>query len=499
MRNSLIVVFQRLAILATLVSPAAVAQGTVQPLGDLPGGLGASCFGMSADGSVIVGFSYYIAPGGLLASHAVVWTQATGMQAVFDGGLDYTSAAFAVSADGLFIGGWHALTITEEKAFIWSAAGGEMQLATRSGVMALSGDGTIGAGYVVHGRGEPPRASIWVDGNQTFIDSPNVIQPGSEARGISADGTVVVGVAMFSPTTASRGFRWSEATGMQNLGGPNFTDPTNDAYAATPDGSVIVGWVGPAPGGTDPTQPARWTQATGWQLLGNLPGGSGGGIAYAVSSDGNTVVGTSNGKAFIWRQDRGLEDLATVAGAPGWTFSGASAISADGKTILVAGSDGVGIAGPCLVRLPCFSVSNVPDVSTCLDGSASFTVVPTGSGPFTYSWRMNTNPIDPATNPTAATATLVLNNLSSVDAGSYDCVVSDACGSVTSNAAMLSVCDLVADLNCDAAVDLTDLATQLAHYGQSNVPRNDGDLNGDGIVDLTDLAAMLAIYGAACP
>lgn len=55
------------------------------------------------------------------------------------------------------------------------------------------------------------------------------------------------------------------------------------------------------------------------------------------------------------------------------------------------------------------------------------------------------------------------------------------------------------DLNGDSVVDLNDLATLLAHYGETNAIHDHGDLNGDGNVDLSDLAALLAVYGVNCP
>jgi Tol biopolymer transport system component len=52
------------------------------------------------------------------------------------------------------------------------------------------------------------------------------------------------------------------------------------------------------------------------------------------------------------------------------------------------------------------------------------------------------------------------------------------------------------DLDCDGDVDLSDLATLLAHYGMtSGATWGDGDLDADGDVDLADLAALLASYG----
>ena len=91
--------------------------------------------------------------------------------------------------------------------------------------------------------------------------------------------------------------------------------------------------------------------------------------------------------------------------------------------------------------LPCFRIPTQPvSDSSCTSGNASFTVAALGTGPFTYQWRKNGVPINSETNSSAVTATLSLMGLSSGDAGSYDCVISNPCGDVTSNAASLTVC-----------------------------------------------------------
>ena len=56
------------------------------------------------------------------------------------------------------------------------------------------------------------------------------------------------------------------------------------------------------------------------------------------------------------------------------------------------------------------------------------------------------------------------------------------------------------DLNGDGAVDLSDLAQLLAHYGtEVGAVYSDGDLDRDDDVDLSDLAALLSVYGTTCP
>ncbi len=97
----------------------------------------------------------------------------------------------------------------------------------------------------------------------------------------------------------------------------------------------------------------------------------------------------------------------------------------------------VGPPAPCLV-------TNGPQNRTaCIGQSETFSVIAAGvagNGPFTYQWRFNAAPINAIANPSAATATLELSTISAAHAGSYDCIVSNACGSVTSSAATLTVC-----------------------------------------------------------
>jgi len=84
-----------------------------------------------------------------------------------------------------------------------------------------------------------------------------------------------------------------------------------------------------------------------------------------------------------------------------------------------------------------------PDNATvCPGDSGSFTVSVPGTDPATYQWRKDGTPIDPLTNASAETATLLLINLQAADAGSYDCLVGTPCGgpSLTSNPATLTIC-----------------------------------------------------------
>jgi DNA/RNA endonuclease G (NUC1) len=75
--------------------------------------------------------------------------------------------------------------------------------------------------------------------------------------------------------------------------------------------------------------------------------------------------------------------------------------------------------------------------SVNVGANASFTVAATGTPPFTYQWRKNGSAI--LGNSSASTATLTLSNVTTADAGSFDCVVSNVAGSDLSQAAVLTV------------------------------------------------------------
>ena len=67
----------------------------------------------------------------------------------------------------------------------------------------------------------------------------------------------------------------------------------------------------------------------------------------------------------------------------------------------------------------------------------SFTVAGDGTAPLAYQWRKDGVPL--AGNASAETPTLTLSGITTADAGSYDCVVSNAAGAATSAAAVLTV------------------------------------------------------------
>ncbi len=112
-----------------------------------------------------------------------------------------------------------------------------------------------------------------------------VIQPGAcgtQALGISGDGSVIVGAGCVSSAN-NEAFRWTAAGGYQRLG--DLGGGSSDARAASFDGSVVVGQSTDASG---TPRAYRWTAAQGMVALPLLPLGQ---EADAVTDDGTMAAG----------------------------------------------------------------------------------------------------------------------------------------------------------------------------------------------------------------
>lgn len=137
-----------------------------------------------------------------------------------------------------------------------------------------------------------------------------------------------------------------------------------------------------------------------------------------------------------------------------------------------------------IVRVGCRpSITSQPESeSACIGTQVSLSILATGTGTLEFHWRHDANEIDVAENPSAATPTLVIDGLQAHDAGLYDCVVTNSCGSIVSDAATLSVVNL-GDPGCEICVE--------------GCP---ADFDGNGGVDGGDLGAFFNAYelGSGC-
>jgi probable HAF family extracellular repeat protein len=110
---------------------------------------------------------------------------------------------------------------------------------------AVSADGAVIVGSA-EGTNRGFRAIRWtqVGGMQ---DLGALGGPESFARGVSGDGTIIVGWADVPNSRYSRAFRWTQATGMQDLNQVYASLLTSgsfliEAHGISPNGRYIVGW-----------------------------------------------------------------------------------------------------------------------------------------------------------------------------------------------------------------------------------------------------------------
>jgi hypothetical protein len=166
---------------------------------------------------------------------------------------------------------------------------------------------------------------------------------------------------------------------------------------------------------------------------------------------------------------------------------------ARGELVLFGGSDTTVRADTWVLPSPLGVIQSPQSVQTCVSSNVTYTVHAVGPGSLSFAWRKDTIAIDTLANPSAATATLTLNNVQSADAGSYDCIVTNSCGSVTSNAATLTVC--AGDINCDESVNFGDF---LAFFNCYDTETPCADIDGNPGVDFGDFLAFFNAYDAGC-
>ncbi|MBC7771175.1 MAG: hypothetical protein H7210_01640 [Pyrinomonadaceae bacterium] len=130
---------------------------------------------------------------------------------------------------------------------------------------------------------------------------------------------------------------------------------------------------------------------------------------------------------------------------------------------------------------------------SCINENLAITASTGGSSPFFYQWRRNGQPIDPAINPTAVSAVLIVTGLRPSDAGTYDLEVMNACGETLSNPLVVEIC--AADFNCDGAANSQDFFDFLAEFFLSTAR---SDFNADGTSNSQDFFDFVSAFFGGC-
>ncbi len=355
--------------------------------------------GVSAAGTVVVGYSYKpTSPD--FGDRSFRWQAGVGFDNPGPTQGVTLSYASGVSADGSVVAGdtGHAqfgdqeawIRVGSSRGHVGSPSGTDFSVLT-----GVSLDGAIAVGW--GGPQSDPNAGeaafYNTDTDQWttigFLSGGSV----SKAMAASGDGSVIVGLGSVSQYVSSA-FVWTSAAGMQPVGGTGNLPGGEEGVAigVSADGSVIVG--------TDYVRDAqfnstyttwRWTQATGMVAIATdfFPSG--------ISPDGVVIVGTSQANGYnepaIWDEAHGmrnLEDLLADQGLhpawDGWSMSGATAINQTGvgeDAVYAIAGEGGDPAGYIAGWVVTMSLAYAPPLPVCdgdvtgdgLTNSADFNVM----------------------------------------------------------------------------------------------------------------------------
>jgi probable HAF family extracellular repeat protein len=321
----------------------AVAGWSLDLLGDLPEYEASAPYGISADGSTVVGYSSRGDYHNDYQPEAFRWTADGGIE-----GLGFLpecawSEAYGVSGDGSVVAGYSQSSLGEHlfggEAFRWTADGGMEGLGflpghTHSQAMGVSADGLVVVGYSRFDQTSPRRAFWWTEaGGMVDLGLPAGGE-WAEAHAASADGSVIVG-DWGTPSSGHRGFVWTEADGFLDLG-----DDVTWVSDVSADGSVVVGEMRMAGGAG--SEAFRWTATTGAVGLGNLstfPNEHG--EASGISADGSLAVGHgATLRPLVWdaaHGTRSLIDLLTADGIEAGGLIVARDVALNDGTIRIVG------------------------------------------------------------------------------------------------------------------------------------------------------------------
>ena len=295
-------------------------------LGSMQAGTESAAFAVSADGRWVTGYTYPYFP-----ARTFRWSEQTGMVTLAGD----TFPGRAIGNDGRIAGESGSRSFRELSFgnFVYSEQG---FIATDG-----SADGRVLVGYRSY-YPDPQQplgvAQRWVEGSSVeLLGTDGSHGAGAswplrgDASGVSADGTWIVGGAVFPGESLSEAYLWSEATGTRRLGKLSTgAGSSSTATAISPNGQIVVGTSTRADGSREGF---RWTEGSGMVSLGPdflaQAVGDAGTVVGHLSAGGGLVQGSSlgDGNLKTLLQDCGLD---MTLWTPLWLYD----VSADGRTIV---------------------------------------------------------------------------------------------------------------------------------------------------------------------
>ena len=150
-------------------------------------------------------------------------------------------------------------------------------------------------------------------------------------------------------------------------------------------------------------------------------------VSFSILADGTAPL------SYQWKKD-GVD----IGGATSATYSIAATVAGDtgDYSVVVTNSYGSATSNPAklTVNVPPTITTQPAATSVVAGATVTFTAGASGPGPFSYQWRRNGVDI-----PGANQSSLTLSSVTAANAGNYTVVITNAYGSVVSNAASLTV------------------------------------------------------------
>ncbi|MDB6057225.1 MAG: hypothetical protein JWO95_1069 [Verrucomicrobiales bacterium] len=156
--------------------------------------------------------------------------------------------------------------------------------------------------------------------------------------------------------------------------------------------------------------------------------GVGSNFTVSVTASGNPAVG------FQWRTNGTIIDGATAAS---YTVTGAQTNDSGNYDVVITNSFGSvtsSVANITVIYYPPTIVSQPAGKNVAVGSPFSLSVVASGTAPLSWQWRTNGVPV-----AAANASSYVVNSAQLTDAGSYDVVVANSVGSITSSVALINV------------------------------------------------------------
>ncbi len=253
---------------------------------------------------------------------------------------------------------------------------------------------------------------------------------------IDSDGTIYFGTLsnQFYALTSVGGLKWSYTAGGN----------ISSSAAIGTDGTIYFGCYDGKLYALSSAGALKWTFTTGDQIRASSPAVASDGTIYIGSYDGNLYGVTSTGtQKSIYTTGAAIRSSPLIDATQGLAFG-----SEDIREYFID----LGSVGPANSPWPMFkqnpqrtsravSSSTAPSITSqpastavVAGGSVTLSVSASGPSPITYQWYLNGSAIAGATQ-----ATYTITNASDANTGSYTVVITNSIGSVTSNAATVSI------------------------------------------------------------